>query len=737
MTEQDRLETDRVAAGGEGRADRVNAEVAAWAAVGARVQVGALATRLRMRRKHPPKPILRRTKIAKESVALRTMTIAVASGKGGTGKTTVATNLAAVLQRRSQRVTYVDCDVEAPNGHLFLRPAITRENIVSRLVPQVDQERCLGCGACSDICRFNAIVCLPDRVMVSDDLCHSCGGCVRVCPVAAITDKFHPMGVVKTGIAGGIEFVSGTLNVGEASCPPVIRSAKKAAPSAEWTILDAPPGIACPMLETVRGCDYLLLVTEPTPFGLHDLRLAVEAAKALKLPCGAILNRVQQGADATRVFCEQERVPILAEIPDSLAIAEAYSQGKLVVDVLPEGLAIFNELAQALTREVQRDTVWAPKACEALRNTIPAQDLTAATVARHSEVSRAQHPARRMTSANGESSADENPADPIIGCQPIVEIVVLSGKGGTGKTSVTASLAALAGRATLADCDADASNLPLVLDPQMLRRVEFSSGLRARIDPDKCTACGLCRRLCRFDAISPGGPAGHRASRTFYVDPSACEGCGVCSHFCPLQAIDMLPAYGGEWFISETRFGSLVHARLEPGQGNSGKLAALVRAKARRIACETGHRLLLIDGPPGVGCPVMAALTGASMVLAVSEPTPSGEHDLERVLALARHFEIPVWVCINKHDLNPAVTVQMERRATELGATILGRIPYDPAVTAAQRQGTTVVEYGEGLAACAIRKLWQKLSPILAKQLKDNPATEELDINRDVSRPNL
>ena len=276
------------------------------------------------------------------------MKLAVASGKGGTGKTTVATNLAVTLARHGQTVAYVDCDVEAPNGHLFLKPDVARENPVGRLVPQVDQERCLHCGDCARICRFNAIVCLPERTLVYDELCHSCGGCALVCPAQAITEAPHLMGVVKTGAAGKVQFVSGTLNVGEANSPPVIRAAKLAAPPVDWTILDAPPGTACPLIETVRGCDYVVLVTEPTPFGLHDLRLALEVAKVLKLRCGVVVNRAQPRMTETRELCESARVPILAEIPDAVDIARAYAQGQLAVEVVPGLQRTFDQLLKRL-----------------------------------------------------------------------------------------------------------------------------------------------------------------------------------------------------------------------------------------------------------------------------------------------------------------------------------------------------------------------------------------------------
>lgn len=302
----------------------------------------------------------------------------------------------------------------------------------------------------------------------------------------------------------------------------------------------------------------------------------------------------------------------------------------------------------------------------------------------------------------------------------IFELVVLSGKGGTGKTSVTASLAALGEKPVLADCDVDASNLPLVLEPRIRQREMFSGGERARVKSDECLACGKCRKLCRFDAIFFDGPDNNRVTGTFRVDPLACEGCGVCAQFCPQHAIEMVPTGGGEWFVSETRFGPLVHARLRPGQGNSGKLAALVREQACAAARAANRQLLLIDGPPGVGCPVIASLTGTSMLLAVAEPTPSGEHDLERVLALARHFEIPAFVCVNKHDLNPTLTARIERRAAEWGTTVAGRIPYDSAVTAAQRRGRPVVEHEpDSQAGQALIQLWINISTNLVTPRSD------------------
>lgn len=305
------------------------------------------------------------------------------------------------------------------------------------------------------------------------------------------------------------------------------------------------------------------------------------------------------------------------------------------------------------------------------------------------------------------------------------ELVILSGKGGTGKTSVTAALAVLAHQAVLADCDVDASNLPLLLNPQLRRQETFTGGLRVVIHADDCLACGKCMDLCRFDAISGNGPATGFAPYSFLVEPTSCEGCGVCHDHCPAHAIELLPAENGEWFVSDTRFGPLVHARLHPGQGNSGKLVALVCEQARRIARAAGRRLIFIDGPPGIGCPVIACLNGATQILVVTEPTPSGEHDLERVLSLARHFEIPVSVCVNKYDINPAASARLEHRAAGLGATVVGRIPYDPLMTTAQRQGRTIMEYAPtSQAAVAITRLWEDLESILESNAEHRPLNE-------------
>ncbi len=296
----------------------------------------------------------------------------------------------------------------------------------------------------------------------------------------------------------------------------------------------------------------------------------------------------------------------------------------------------------------------------------------------------------------------ENP-----GRSAVKELVVISGKGGTGKTSIVASFAALAENAVLADCDVDASDLPLVIEPRILRREPFTGGSRARIRPEHCSACGNCSEVCRFDAIHIDGPGDGVIDKTFRVEPLACEGCGVCAWFCPEGAIEFGPVVNGEWFISETRFGPMVHARLGIAAENSGKLVSTVRTNARQIAGERGLDLLLIDGSPGVGCPVIASITGASLVLVVTEPTLSGLHDLERVAELTGHFGIPTLVCVNKWDLNPEICERIESGALQMGLGLAGRVRFDRAVTEAQSLRKAVIELQRDGCSQDIYALWE------------------------------
>lgn len=262
------------------------------------------------------------------------MKLAVASGKGGTGKTTVATNLAYVAAATGRTVAYLDCDVEEPNGHLFLRPTIAEDQPIEKPIPVIDPKLCTHCGRCSQACRYGAIACVGEKTLVFTELCHACGGCLLACPVEAIHEAPKPIGQLRQGTSGQIRFVDGVLNVGEAMSPPAIHAVKAAAPRADLIILDCPPGTSCPAIAGVRDADLVLLVTEPTPFGLNDLKLAVDMVHALGLPCAVVINRADAGDLESREYCQRSRIPILAELPDARAVAEAYSRGELASAVV-------------------------------------------------------------------------------------------------------------------------------------------------------------------------------------------------------------------------------------------------------------------------------------------------------------------------------------------------------------------------------------------------------------------
>lgn len=288
------------------------------------------------------------------------------------------------------------------------------------------------------------------------------------------------------------------------------------------------------------------------------------------------------------------------------------------------------------------------------------------------------------------------------------ELVVISGKGGTGKTSVVASFAALANNKILADCDVDAADLHLVLSPKINYREDFSGGKTASVIVENCIGCGKCAEVCRYDAVFFDGPANDVCGKTYRIDPISCEGCGLCEYVCPADAIDFSPSINGEWFISDTRHGPMVHAKLGIAEENSGKLVTLVRREARKIAQEKNLELIIVDGSPGIGCPVIASIAGANLVLVVTEPTMSGLHDLDRVASLTTHFGIPTAICINKYDINPEMSDSIADHAKQLNIEVLGNISYDKSVTQAQIAGLSTVEFGDGAAALEIRELWDK-----------------------------
>jgi len=279
------------------------------------------------------------------------------------------------------------------------------------------------------------------------------------------------------------------------------------------------------------------------------------------------------------------------------------------------------------------------------------------------------------------------------------QIVVISGKGGTGKTVITGSFAALAKNKVMADCDVDAADLHLLLAPKIKERHEFRSGVTAYIDKEKCTQCEKCLELCRFEAINDN----------FIVDPVACEGCAFCSFACPEGAIEMRENSSGEWFISETRFGELVHAKLGIAEENSGKLVSIVRQKAKDIAKENNYDWIIIDGSPGIGCPVIASISGVDCALVVTEPSLSGLHDADRVIKVARHFKVPVRLLVNKYDLNINVTEKIESYCWDNDVEFIGKIAFDKAVVEAMVEGKTIIEYVQTETKDRIIEVWNKL----------------------------
>lgn len=279
------------------------------------------------------------------------MIISIASGKGGTGKTTVATNLALVL---GDRVELLDCDVEEPNAHLFLKPQIDRTEQVDTPIPLVDEAKCTFCRKCAEICRFNAIAVVGRKVLVFPELCHSCGGCVAVCPEGAITEIGRELGTVNYGHRNGIKFINGRLRVGESMSPPLIKRVRVARDPERITLIDAPPGTSCPVIAAMNGADFILMVTEPTPFGLHDLKLAVEAVRLLGIPCGLVVNRADIGDDKVFAYAREEGLPVLLTIPFERGIAEAYSRGETIIEALPQWRAKFLQLFADIEALIER-----------------------------------------------------------------------------------------------------------------------------------------------------------------------------------------------------------------------------------------------------------------------------------------------------------------------------------------------------------------------------------------------
>ena len=300
------------------------------------------------------------------------------------------------------------------------------------------------------------------------------------------------------------------------------------------------------------------------------------------------------------------------------------------------------------------------------------------------------------------------------------EILVISGKGGTGKTSLTAAFAHLAADSIICDLDVDAPDLHLLLRPDFRETHDFHAGFEARIEPDKCEDCGTCQEMCRYDAVRPGDPYP-------FIDPLKCEGCKVCVEFCPAQAIAFTSKHCGRWHVSNTRFGTMVHAQLFPAQENSGRLVALLRQKARGLAKARGEHLILADGPPGIGCPVISALSGVRLAVIVTEPTPSGLHDMARITDLCDHFRIPVAVIINKCDLNQAMVERIQAQCRQKGFAMVAQLPHDADFVHAMVGAQTVTEYSNGDTARRIKDAWEQIFALAMDTKQKSLAYDQRD----------
>jgi MinD superfamily P-loop ATPase len=614
------------------------------------------------------------------------MIVTVASGKGGTGKTTFAVNLAYALADAGKKVRLLDCDVEEPNDHLFVKPSFTEEKSVTVLRPVWNEELCTGCGKCVDACNYNAIALVKDNVLVFNELCHSCGVCSYICPEKALTEQEYAIGTVQAAPDNSpFFFAHGILNIGEALAPKVVNGVKQHIDPDMINILDASPGTACSVVQAVDGADVAVLVTEPTPFGLNDLKLAAGLSLKMSVPTAIVVNK-SDGVDAIITdYAVSAGLPIVGRIPFKREYAEIYSAGHILVhshkELKHNLLDIYNNLSSLVG------------------SLVPAVPNVSAYIFKKGRDC--------STLPNGTSSSHK-------------EITVISGKGGTGKTTILGSFAMLARNKIIADNDVDAADLHLLLSPSILEGHNFVGGQKADIDPQMCVVCGKCEDVCRYKAVRFDRSGDGAAHKTYRVDKLSCEGCGFCSIVCPTDAISMHDSVSGCWYVSETNFGPLVHARLGVAEENSGRLVSQVRSRAQELADELHQGLILADGPPGTGCPVIASISGTDLVVIVSEPTVSGVHDMERVFKLTEHFDIPTLVIINKADLNIEQAYRIEGLAEQHKSRVIARIPFNRIVNEALMAGKTVIEYGKSNVEEAIRKAWaeiqNELSVVITKR---------------------
>ncbi len=608
------------------------------------------------------------------------MIITIASGKGGTGKTTFAVNLAFALAARQKRVSLFDCDVEEPNAHLFLHPDLkySEEVVVER--PVWDKTKCIRCGKCSANCRFNAITVTKGDVLIFQELCHSCGVCSVLCPTQAILERPMIIGKINhTDKEADIFFANGVLNIGEYSGVKLIHTLKKHINKNGINIIDAAPGTGCSVVAAMKDSDMVLLITEPTPFGLNDLKLAIRLTAKMGIPTGIVVNRSDGRDQIIEEYVKSVGLSIAGRIPFKREYAEAYSKGELLAKKYRE----FNKLI------------------------LEVFDHLIAIV-----------PDKKVVNANKTLSSSS--VTKIANTSNYFgEIAIISGKGGTGKTTIAAAFAMMAKDKIIVDNDVDAPDLHILFEPVPYEEHAFYGNLKAEVDFKKCVGCGKCEKNCRFNAIRMDGPANDVIGATFKVDETFCEGCGLCEKICPVQAIYLKDHVAGNYFVSKVNETPMVHALLDIGEENSGRLVSCIRNKANELARELKISQVLTDGPPGIGCPVIASITGVDMVIVVTEPTISGIHDMERIFKLVNHLKITAGVIINKADLNEEQSLKIESIANHYGVELLGKIPFDYTVNLALMHRKTIFEYNkESTAANSLKAIWKKLQVVLQELSK-------------------
>ncbi len=595
--------------------------------------------------------------------------IAVCSGKGGTGKTAVALSLAYSLGKSKEfqlPVRLLDADVEEPNSHLFLSPGYNLKSEVVAVKPEWDMTKCIGCGKCAKKCRYNAIAVVKGQPILFPELCHSCGTCEAICPYDAI--NLIPEKIGEIHLDENLEpfsFGMGLLKIGESLAPKVIQTLKNHSLQEGITILDGPPGCACSAMTTIRGASGALLVTEPTKFGHHDLEATLKLCAQLSIPVAVLINRSDDGDSIIEELCREYSIKIAGKIPFSRDYATTCSKGNILSASHPEIAPIMLEAFKTLVTAIQE-------------NNIPVVPQKRSEVILH-----------------------DQPITPGSGSSDYTEVTILSGKGGTGKTTVSAAFASLAPDRVFSDCDVDAANLHLLMGGKTWMRKEISAGQTAQINPRLCNNDGKCAEMCSFNAIHKDPQTGK-----FKVSEIECEGCGLCYEICPTKAISMIPAITGHLMSTQNNKGCLIHAELGTGAENSGKLVTVVRNQAIDYARQKSKKWIISDGPPGIACPAIASLTGTDHVIIVTEPSVAAIHDLKRILDLARHFGLKPEIIINKSDLYPSGTETIKKLANNNNYHVLGEVPFDESIKDSLNEGVAIVDYNSGPASMALKQIW-------------------------------